>query len=40
MIDKAFAEAGIIIAFPQRDIHFDEGRPLRIELSRAARGLE
>jgi small-conductance mechanosensitive channel len=40
MIDKAFAEAGIVIAFPQRDIHFDEGKPLRIELSRAARSLE
>lgn len=34
MIDKAFAEAGIVIAFPQRDIHFDRETPLRIELSR------
>lgn len=34
MVDKSFAEAGIIIAFPQRDIHFDDSKPLRIELSR------
>ena len=34
MIDKAFAEAGIVIAFPQQDIHFDDSRPLRVELSR------
>jgi small-conductance mechanosensitive channel len=34
MIDKAFAEAGIVIAFPQRDVHFDAGKPLRIELTR------
>ena len=35
MIEKALAEADIAIAFPQRDIHFDESRPLRVELSRA-----
>ncbi|MDB4444580.1 mechanosensitive ion channel, partial [bacterium] len=29
-IDKAFREAGITIAFPQRDIHFDSGRPLEV----------
>jgi small-conductance mechanosensitive channel len=34
MIDKAFAEAGIVIAFPQRDIHFDGNVPLRVELAR------
>ena len=34
MIDKAFTEAGIVIAFPQRDIHFDADKPLRIELAR------
>jgi small-conductance mechanosensitive channel len=34
MIDKAFAEAGIVIAYPQRDIHFDRDAPLRVELSR------
>lgn len=36
MIDKAFAEAGIVIAFPQHDIHFDDSKPLRVELSRAS----
>lgn len=35
MIEKALADAGIVIAFPQRDVHFDEDRPLRIELSRS-----
>lgn len=34
MIDRAFADAGIIIAFPQRDIHFSPGVPLRVELAR------
>jgi len=34
MIDKAFREQGIVIAYPQRDIHFDDSKPLRIELSR------
>ncbi|WP_374401162.1 mechanosensitive ion channel domain-containing protein [Niveibacterium sp.] len=32
MIDKAFAEAGIAIAFPQRDIHLDTSRPLEVRL--------
>jgi len=32
MIDKAFAEAGIAIAFPQRDIHLDTTRPLEIRM--------
>jgi len=32
MIDKAFAEAGIVFAFPQRDIHFDAHQPLQVEL--------
>lgn len=35
MVDRSFAEAGIVIAFPQRDIHFDDSKPLRIELSRS-----
>ena len=35
MIDKAFREQGIVVAFPQRDIHFDDSKPLRIEVSRA-----
>jgi potassium efflux system protein len=36
MIDKAFAEAGIVIAYPQRDIHFDPDKPLRVEMTRSA----
>jgi small-conductance mechanosensitive channel len=36
MIDKAFAEAGIVIAYPQRDIHFDRDVPLRVELTRSS----
>lgn len=31
-IDAAFKEAGITIAFPQRDIHFDTDQPLRIQM--------
>ncbi len=34
MIDKRFAEAGISIAFPQRDVHLDSPRPLQVELIR------
>jgi potassium efflux system protein len=33
-IDKAFREAGITIAFPQRDVHFDTGRPLEVRIAR------
>lgn len=33
MIDKALIEAGITVAFPQRDIHFDTTQPLRVEVS-------
>jgi len=42
MLEKRLADAGISIAFPQRDIHVDSTRPLQIEvvsgaaLSRAA----
>jgi small-conductance mechanosensitive channel len=35
MIDKAFAEAGIVISYPQRDLHFDPETPLHVELSRS-----
>jgi small-conductance mechanosensitive channel len=35
MIDKTFAEAGIVISFPQRDLHFDPQSPLRVELTRS-----
>lgn len=34
MIDKAFAAANIVISFPQRDIHFDTERPLKVEWSK------
>ncbi len=33
MIDKAFAEAGIVIASPQRYIQFDPDNPIRVELA-------
>jgi potassium-dependent mechanosensitive channel len=32
MIDKAFAEAGIEIAFPQRDVHLDSAKPLEVRV--------
>jgi small-conductance mechanosensitive channel len=32
MIARSFAERGIVVAFPQRDIHIDAPQPLRIEL--------
>jgi small-conductance mechanosensitive channel len=32
MIEHKFGEAGITVAFPQRDLHFDPDRPLRVEL--------
>ena len=31
-IDDLFREAGIVIAFPQRDIHIDAARPLELHL--------
>ncbi len=34
-IHRRFAEEGIVIAFPQRDVHFDPDRPLRISLERS-----
>jgi len=33
MAEKALNEAGITVAFPQRDIHFDSSRPLYVEVS-------
>jgi small-conductance mechanosensitive channel len=33
-IDELFAENGIVIAFPQRDLHFDSDRPLNINIRR------
>ena len=35
-LDGVQAEAGIVIAFPQRDIHFDSKSPLRIEMAPTA----
>jgi potassium-dependent mechanosensitive channel len=32
MIDSAFAEAGIAMPFPQRDVHLDTRAPLRVEV--------
>ncbi|MBU0482681.1 MAG: mechanosensitive ion channel [Proteobacteria bacterium] len=40
MVDERLRDAGITIAFPQRDLHFDSGKPLQIELSRAKPGKE
>jgi small-conductance mechanosensitive channel len=36
MIAGSFAEHGIVIAFPQRDIHLDTANPLRVEVMPAA----
>ena len=33
MIDALLAQENIVIAFPQRDVHLDASRPLRIELT-------
>jgi small-conductance mechanosensitive channel len=35
-IDKLFKEAGIVIAFPQRDVHLDMTKPLDIRVSRSS----
>jgi len=31
-IDALFREAGIVIAFPQRDVHLDIQRPLELRI--------
>jgi potassium efflux system protein len=31
-INRKFREAGIVIAYPQRDLHLDTGGPLRVKL--------
>ena len=36
MIGKRLDEAGIVIAFPQRDVHLDAPRPIRVEVVRGA----
>ena len=33
-INKKFNEADIVIAFPQRDIHFDNNQPLELVMRR------
>jgi small-conductance mechanosensitive channel len=35
-IDRLFHENGIVIAFPQRDVHFDTSRPIEIRLGNNA----
>jgi small-conductance mechanosensitive channel len=32
MIEKTFSEHGIVIAFPQRDVHLDASRPLQVQV--------
>lgn len=32
MMEKQLAEAGIVVAFPQRDVHLDVSRPLKVEM--------
>lgn len=32
MIEKQLGEAGIVVAFPQRDVHLDASRPLKVEV--------
>jgi len=36
MVNRALKDLGIVVAFPQRDIHFDS-QPLRVELTRKPR---
>jgi potassium efflux system protein len=36
MIDKRFAEAGIVIAYPQRDVHLSAAQPLEVRVLPAA----
>ena len=31
-IEQLFNEAGIVIAFPQRDVHLDTTAPLQVEM--------
>jgi small-conductance mechanosensitive channel len=40
MIAGTFAENGIVIAFPQRDLHLDSARPLAVEIVSARDGRE
>jgi len=38
MVGKRLDEAGIVIAYPQRDVHLDTPRPIRVEVVRGATG--
>lgn len=35
-IEKALGDLGIVIAFPQRDVHLDTARPLLVEVISSA----
>ncbi|MGI9591457.1 MAG: hypothetical protein ACR2P8_08815 [Myxococcota bacterium] len=35
-IFKRLGEAGIVIAFPQRDVHFDSQKPIRVAIDASA----
>ncbi len=37
-VEEEFGKAGIGIAFPQRDVHIDSARPLRVEVVATAAG--
>jgi potassium efflux system protein len=39
-INRKFAEAGIVIAFPQRDVHLDTSSPLEVRLFGGKDGIE
>jgi small-conductance mechanosensitive channel len=39
-IDDLFREAGIVIAFPQRDVHLDASKPLELKILRGDSGRE
>lgn len=34
-IDDLFREAGLVIAFPQRDVHLDTLHPIRVEITQS-----
>ncbi len=40
IIDQYFREAGLVIAFPQRDLHISSDRPLRVQLMDSGRADE
>jgi small-conductance mechanosensitive channel len=37
MLEKRFAEAGVTVAYPQRDVHLNAARPLQVEVVASAR---